>query len=125
MCLLITDRRIQLLSVVKGTGMVLENLKNYEAVLLQKFMRGMYSAFIKNKDHFLIIFSSFISVSLLTFNRGSCACELLLETAAARFCRFRLIKPIKWIGFLKDVEEENRVLREKILFLISASRIYG
>ena len=77
-------------------------------------MRGIYSAFIKNKDHFLIFFSIFISVTLL----------LSTDDPRMRFIRGKaadftsvISSPINWIDFLKDVEEENRILREKNLFL--------
>ena len=39
---------------------------------------------------------------------------------AADFTAF-ISSPINWIDFLKDVEEENKILREKNLFFISTS----
>ena len=77
-------------------------------------MRGMYSAFIKNKDHFLIFFSVFISVTLLLSTEDPRM--RFIRAKAADFTAF-ISSPFNWIDFLKDVEEQNRVLREKNLFL--------
>ena len=69
-------------------------------------MRGIYSAFIKNKDHFLIFFSVFISVTLLLSTEDPRM--RFIRAKAADFTAF-ISSPINWIGFLKDVEEQTRV----------------
>ena len=73
-------------------------------------MRSIYSAFVRNKDHFLFFFSLIFSLSLLLnsdnpkmgYIRGKVAEIVTLISS-----------PISWIDFLINVEDENKILREK------------
>ena len=77
-------------------------------------MRGIYSAFVRNRDHFLLLFSIIFSIFLLLNSN-----DPRMGYLRGKVSEFVIMisKPIKWINYLSNVEEENKSLREKNLYL--------
>ena len=77
-------------------------------------MRSIYSALVRNRDHFLFLFSLIFSLSLL-LNSDNPKMGYI-RGKVAEIVTF-ISSPISWIDFLINVESENKTLREKNLFL--------
>ena len=103
-----------LLSVVKGTGMVLENLKKYEAVLLYECMYSFYLLSVRYTDHFLFIIALAFSLVLLLNNDNPKMGNV--RGKAADVISF-FSSPVAVAKSLMFLEEENQLLREKTLSL--------
>ncbi len=77
-------------------------------------MRGIYYAFVRNKDHFLLLFSIVLS-SFLLLNSNDPRMGYL-RGKISEIVMF-ISTPITWVDYLLNVEDENKSLREKNLYL--------
>ncbi len=78
-------------------------------------MKKIFSFIVENKHHALFIFCTFLSFSLLFSNNSTKNVALFRARAIDFFST--LYKPVTWIKYSYTLDEENTLLREKVLQL--------
>lgn len=78
-------------------------------------MRSLFITFVRNKDHVAYILSLIVSITLLLSNSSP---RMLVARGAALHIFNIIYSPVSWARSMLIVEEENKLLKEK-LFLLS------
>ena len=97
--------------VVKGTGIVLSDVKKYADVLIQHFLMRRFLGFlVERKDYVTLILAVIFSIALLSSDDSE---EIRIIRGKTNDVLNVLYSPVQWVRDVNILKRENEILKSR------------